>query len=132
VLLAATHCDERRPGLDYPHLQRAFPGMLAGQFETDSRTGLGISPLREAIGAEAARLPQMGQLWSRRWLAARQDIVARAKAEPQIWYADFAAICEQHGLSEPETSTLAKLMHDLGLIIYHADDEGLRDIVVLN
>ena len=23
-------------------------------------------------------------------------------------------------------------MHDLGLIIYYADDEGLRDIVVLN
>ena len=74
----------------------------------------------------------MGQLWSPRWVAAREDILARGKTEPQIWYEQFAAICEQHGLSEPETSTLAKLMHDLGLIIYYSDDEGLRDIVVLN
>jgi GTPase SAR1 family protein len=132
VLLVATHCSERRPELDYPHLQRTFPGMLAGAFETDSRTGLGIDSLREAIGEEAARLPQMGQLWSPRWVAAREDILARGKTEPQIWYARFAAICEHHGLSEPETSTLAKLMHDLGLIVYYSDDEGLRDIVVLN
>ena len=74
----------------------------------------------------------MGQLVSPRWVAAREDILARGKAEPQIWYEQFAAICQQHGLTEPETSTLAKLMHDLGLIIYYSDDEGLRDIVVLN
>jgi internalin A len=132
VLLVATHSAERRPELDYPHLERDFPGMLAGAFETDSRTGLGINRLRQAIGEEAARLPQMGQLWSPRWVAAREEILARGKTEPQIWYARFAAICGQHGLSEPETSTLAKLMHDLGLIVYYSDDEGLRDIVVLN
>ena len=132
AILAATHCAERRAELDYPHLERAFPGMLVGSVEIDSRTGLGIDRLRLAIGAEAAQLPQMGQLWSPRWLAAREDILARGKTEPQIWYDQFAATCKQHRLSEPETSTLAKLMHDLGLIIYYSDDEGLRDIVVLN
>jgi internalin A len=132
AVLVATHCDERRPELDYPHLQRAFPGMLAGTFETDSSIGLGIEKLRYAIGEEAARLPQMGQLWSPRWVAAREEILARGKTEPQIWYAQFAEICGKHGLSGPETSTLAKLMHDLGLIVYYSDDEGLRDIVVLN
>ena len=35
-------------------------------------------------------------------------------------------------LSGPETRTLAKLTHDLGLIVYYSDDEGLGDIVVLN
>jgi hypothetical protein len=74
----------------------------------------------------------MGQLIIPRWVAAREDILARGKTEPQIWYEQFAATCQQHGLSEPETSTLAKLMHDLGLIIYYSSDEGLRDIVVLN
>ena len=74
----------------------------------------------------------MGQLISRRWAAAREDIQARAGAEPQISYEQFAGICQRHGLTGSETSTLAKLMHDLGLVIYYADDEGLRDIVVLN
>jgi len=132
VLLVATHCEERRPELDYPSLERMFPGILAGTLETDSRTGLGIARLRQAIGAEASRLPQMGQLISPRWVAAREEIAARGATEPQIWYSQFAWICEKHGLSKPETSTLAKLLHDLGLIIYYSDDEGLRDIVVLN
>ena len=98
ALLVATHCAERRPELDYPHLERAFPGMLAGSFETDSRTGLGIDRLRQAIGEEAARLPQMGQLWSPRWVAAREEILACGKSEPQIRYEQFAEICGQHGL----------------------------------
>jgi internalin A len=133
TILVATHCTERLPELDYSHLERLFPGMLTGgAFEIDSRTGLGIPELQAAIGEQTCRLPQMGQLISPRWVAAREDILARADTEPQIRYEQFAEICEQHGLTDPETSTLAKLMHDLGLVIYYAEDEGLRDIVVLN
>ena len=132
TMVVATHCKERLPELDYPHLQRLFPGMLTGAFEVDSCTGDGIPGLREAIGAQATQLPQMGQLISPRWVAAREEILARADIEPQIRYEQFAEICEQHGLTDPETSTLAKLMHDLGLVIYYSEDEGLRDVVVLN
>ena len=133
TLVVATHCAERLPELDYPHLEQMFPGMLPGTpFEVDSRTGQGIDGLTGTISDHAARLPQMGQLISSRWAAVRQDILACAAAEPQIPYEQFAGICQRHGLTEPETSTLAKLMHDLGLVIYYADDEGLKDIVVLN
>ena len=133
TLVVATHCAERLPELDYPHLEQMFPGMLPGTwFEVDSCTGQGISGLTGAIGEHAAQLPQMGQLISRRWAAAREDIQVCAAAEPQIPYEQFAGICQRYDLTEPETSTLAKLMHDLGLVIYYADDEGLKDIVVLN
>jgi GTPase SAR1 family protein len=106
TILVATHCKERLPELDYPHLQQLFPGMLTGAFNVDSSTGDGIHGLREAISVQAAQL--------------------------QIYYQQFAGICQQHGLSDSETSTLAKLMHDLGLVIYYDEDEGLRDVVVLN
>ena len=132
TIVVATHCEERLPELDFPHLQQLFPNMLAGHFEIDSRTGDGIPRLREAISGEAARLPQMGQLISPRWMAAREEILARAESEPQIRYDQFAEICQQHGLTDPEISTLATLMHDLGLVIYYAEDEGLQDVVVLN
>jgi internalin A len=132
VLLVATHCAERRAELDYAHLEQVFPGLLAGFFEVDSRTGQGIPELRQAISEEAARLPQMGELISNRWVAARDDILARSETEPQILYELFAEICRQHGLSESEASALAKLMHDLGQVIYYAEDAGLSDIVVLN
>lgn len=132
VLLVATHCAERRAEVDYSQLDQMFPGLLAGFFEVDCRTGEGIPEFRQAISQEAARLPQMGQLISPRWVAAREDILARSETEPQIEYNQFAEICWRHGVSESEASALAKLMHDLGQIIYYADDEGLRDIVILN
>jgi internalin A len=132
VLVVATHCDERNPELNYPRLQQAFPGMLAGQHAIDSKTLTGISTLRTAIATEAAGLPLMGQLLSPRWIAARDEILAQAASEPQIPYAEFTAACQRHQMTAEETTTLAELLHDLGQIVYYGDDEGLRDVVVLN
>jgi hypothetical protein len=132
VIVVATHCEARLPDLDYLHLKTVFPGMLVGNFEVDSRTGTGVSILREAITKQAAELPYMGQRMSRRWLDAREDILARAESKPQILYQQFSEICERHGMHDQEIMTLAELMHDLGQIIYYGDDEGLRDVVVLN
>ena len=132
ALVVATHAEDRQPELDYPHLEQEFPSLLNGSRAIDSRTGDGVAALREAISSCAAQLPQMGQLISPRWVAAREEILTRAADEPQMGYEQFTQICERHGVVGPEIITLAKLMHDLGLIIYFAEDEGLRDIVVLN
>jgi internalin A len=132
AMVVATHCEERLPDLDYRHLESVFPDMLAGSFEVDNRTGFGLAELRQAISRQAARLPQMGQEISHRWLAARDEILALAQAEPQIRYERFAKICKRHGVVGDEIVTLAELMHDLGHVIYYSEDEGLRDIVVLN
>lgn len=128
----ATHCEERLPDLDYGDLEQSFPGLLCGNFEVDNRTGAGIPELRNSIAWEAAQLPLMGQLLSPRWVAARDDILARGQSDPHIPYEQFAKICNAYGVTGKETITLAQLMHDLGHIIYYAEDEGLRDIVVLN
>jgi len=132
TILVATHCAERLPELDYPHLKHVFPEMLVGSFEVDNRTGIGLPGLREAIGEQAAQLPQMGQLISPRWVAVRDEILARAQVEPQILYEQFAEVCERHGVVGPEIVTIAELMHDLGHIIYYGEDEGLKEIIVLN
>ncbi len=132
TLLVATHCEERHPELDYPLLRQLFPGMLAGRYQVDNRSGTGIVEFRSAIAAEAARLPQLGQLLSPRWVAARDEILARAQTEPQIPFEEFVAVCERHRVSGQEITTLAELLHDLGQIVYYGNDEGLRDIVVLN
>src|SRR5262249_51207269 len=94
TLLVATHCSERLPEIDYPRLKQIFPDMLVGSFEVDSRTGDGVPALQEAIGKQAAELPQMGQLISPRWVQAREDILARATTDPQIRYEQFTEICE--------------------------------------
>jgi internalin A len=132
TMIVATHCADRLPELDYPYLEQAFRGMLVGSFAVDNLTKVGLAGLREAIGREAAQLPQMGQLISPRWVAARDEILARAQAEPQIRYEQFVEVCERHGVTGDEIITLSELMHDLGQVIYYSEDEGLRDIIVLN
>jgi internalin A len=132
AVLVATHCDERRAELDYPQLARAYPKMLVGSFEVDSRTQSGVPALRTAMSREAAKLPQMGGRISLRWVAARDEILSRAQDEPQILYQQFREVCQRHGMADDEILTLAQLMHDLGHIIYYSDDEGLKDVVVLN
>jgi len=132
ALVVATHCDESRPELDFPYLAQMFPELLVGQCEVDNRTGFGIPELRKRIFSEAVGLPQMGQLISRRWMAARDEIMVRAETDPQIPYGEFASICQRHDINDEEAVTLAELMHDLGYIVYYGDDEGLRDFVVLN
>ena len=132
ALIVATHTDERRPELDYPFLEQNFPILLAGRYEIDNRSGHGIDSLREGIAAEVANLPQMGQLISPRWIAVRDEVITRARTEPQITYEQFAQICSRHGVVGDEINTLAELLHDLGQIIYYGEDEGLKDFVILN
>lgn len=132
TLVVATHCDERRPELDYPQLEQTYPGMLCGQFQVDNRSGTGMETLRDALADGAARLPQMGQLLSPRWIAARDELVSLSSCEPQISFEQFANLCRRHLLEEDEIKPLAELLHDLGLIVYYGDDDGLQDIVVLS
>jgi internalin A len=133
AFIVATHCSgERHADLDYPHMWQLFPELLAGRYEVDSCTGLGVAQLRKAIAVEAAKLPQMGQLISPRWVAVQDEIGARADTEPQISYEQFAAICQRHQVVGDEIAGLARLLHVLGRIIHYGDDEGLRDFVVLN
>jgi internalin A len=133
VLIVATHCaNEQYPDLDYPLLQREFPRMLAGHFEVDNQTGLGIPELRSVIAREAARLPQMGQKISSRWTSVRDEVTDFAQSKPQISFSDFVTICRRHLVSATDFSTLATLMHDLGQVIYYGADESLQDFVVLN
>jgi internalin A len=132
AVIVATHCAERAPDLDYPHLEQLFPGMLVGNFEVDNSIGIGIETLRKAIASHAAELPTMGQEISSRWTAARDDILARASSDPQISFGEFAAACARHGIPGQQAVTLAQFMHHLGQIVHYAEDEGLKDVVVLN
>lgn len=71
----------------------------------------------------------MGEVFSRKWKAARDEI--RALEESQITRQKFENICSSHTLNKDEQSALAGLMHDVGNIVHFADDDGLNQVVVL-
>ena len=133
ALVVGTHSSgEQHPDLGFPHLRQAFAELLAGQFEVDSKTGRGIPELRQALATEVAALPQLCQLLSPRWIAARDEVLGLAEAEPMISLERFAAICSRHGVASDQATALAELLHILGRVIYYGDDQGLRDLVVIN
>lgn len=129
IIIVATHCDVRRPELDYPGLQKRFGEILIANQEVDSKSGSGIEALRCKLALAAAKLPQMGEILSEQWIAARDEIMSIQA--PQISYSKFEQVCISHGLEKKEGGTLAALLHDLGHIVHYGSDEGLRDIVVL-
>lgn len=144
VIIVSTHCKtgERIARIDQPVFQAQYGDMIVGFHEVDSlvpdpATGemTGIAELKQVIASEAAKLKQMGMGFNRDWKAARDELLALP--EPRISFASpsggetFSGICASHGLSGIDTETLAHLMHDLGYIVHYADDEKLRDDVVL-
>ena len=140
VIIVSTHCrtGERIARIDQPVLRRDFGSMIVGFCEVDSlvddpATGdkVGLAPLKQMMAQAARGLEQMGMEFNRDWREARDELMERGKTEPHVAYAQFAAVCERHGLDAISTRTLAILMHDLGYIVYYADDERLKDDVVL-
>ena len=138
VIIVSTHCKtgERIARIDKPVLQRDYGDMIVDFLEVDSliddpATGdkVGIATLKQLIAETAKNFDQMGAKLNRAWRESRDELLALD--QPRITYANFAAVCERHGLSAVATRTLADLMHDLGYIVYYGDDEALQDDVVL-
>jgi internalin A len=138
VLIVSTHCKtgERIARIDKPIFERDFGSMIVGFHEVDSlvdddATGkkVGIAELKRIIAQEAAGLEQMGMGLNRNWKEARDELLTRPEA--RVTYEEFAQVCASHSLEAIDAETLAHLMHDLGYIVYYADDERLKDDVVL-
>ncbi len=140
VIIVSTHCKtgERIARIDQPVFKQQYGNTIVGFHEVDSlvpdtegATGemVGIAELKRVIAEQAAKLEQMGMLFNNDWKAARDELLARP--EPRISFDAFSGVCAARGLSGIDTETLAHLMHDLGYIVHYADDEKLRDDVIL-
>ncbi len=138
VLVISTHCctGGRIARIDKPVFLRDFGSMIAGFHQVDSlvddpSTGakVGVVELKRIIAQQAAGLEQMGMPFNLHWTAARDELLAWP--EPRVSYQEFAQVCAKHGLAAIDTETLAHLMHDLGYVVYYADDERLRGDVIL-
>ncbi|MFJ6199071.1 COR domain-containing protein [Micromonospora sp. NPDC092111] len=129
VLIVATHGDERQPEIDLPHLRTKFAPSLLGQWVVDNASGRGLPEVESELAHQAARFPQMGHRLSKRWVAVRDEL--SAFTEPQIPYATYHALCEKHHLDPDAERALIELLHDLGNVVYFSEDDGLRDIIVL-
>jgi GTPase SAR1 family protein len=143
IIIVATHSktEGRIARIDERQLRRDYGDMIVDFHEVDSGVNVdpvdkdpagekvGVEELKVKIAEAAAKLSQMGEMFSVRWKAARDEVLAMKN--PRVTYNRFADICKKHELDEVATETLADLMHDLGHAVYYGDDQGLKDEMIL-
>jgi len=71
----------------------------------------------------------MGQQWPTAWLNAANAI--RAMSEKHIAPQKMFDVMTSHGVTNTSQRVLAQWMHELGDILYFADNPELSDLVIL-
>ncbi|MDI3282150.1 COR domain-containing protein [Polyangium sp. 15x6] len=131
ILIIATHIDERSADLPLADIRKRYP-QIVSHHVVSNKTADGIEDLREAIRAEAAKLPLMGERWPKTWLDAANAIRARAKTETHITPQKLWATMKQSGVADDRHKILATWLHELGDILFFQDKRELDDIVLLD
>ncbi|WAX55810.1 translation initiation factor IF-2 N-terminal domain-containing protein [Jatrophihabitans cynanchi] len=131
ILIVATYGDERRVELDLPALKREFGGMIVDHVTVDNSSGANIDRLKELVRAHLSSLPHVGQSISLRWSDVRERLVEAGCSRPYMPVREYFDMCNRSGVPEAEQAALLDLCHDLGQVIYFSEDEGLRDLVIL-
>ena len=129
VLIVATHIDQRAAALPLENMRRKYP-QIVGVCEISNKERIGIDRLVSAIAEAAAELPLMGGEWPAKWLTAAEAI--RKRPENQIAAAELKQVMAAQGVTGESQEVLTKWLHELGDILYFADDDELRDTVLLN
>ena len=93
---------------------------------------IGIDELRRDIQEMAIHLPLMKTEWFDNWLTVRQELEMLSKKQYFISYRVYSDICAQHGLKTESSLSLAKYLHDLGIIFYYHEDFLLKRLMILS
>lgn len=134
IFIVVNKCDlanGRRKKLYLEEYKERYPQIL-DICEVSCRDNYGIDELREKIQYAAVELPLMKTPWITSWLNVRWKLEGLAKKENHITYSTYLDICRGEGLSDEDALSLAKYLHDLGVILYYEDDLLLRNMVILS
>ncbi|NOT02643.1 MAG: hypothetical protein HOP29_18715 [Phycisphaerales bacterium] len=128
VILVATHGNHRAAELDFPRLEREFPGLLVHPAaKIDSSDKSGVEELRQRVIELAADVPHLATPLPKSWHDAREELLNRP--ESHVAYGDYTAMCAKHGLDDAAAGALLRMLNRAGLIV-HYENEGLSDWIV--
>lgn len=130
ILLVATHLDEHAADLPLAELRARFPQLnILASVGVSNKTSVGIDALREEVRQRAAELPRMGELWPQPWVKAAG--VLESIDEPTVGLGETRRLWRSLGVDEQAFPVLLRWLHELGDLLYFADDEELADLVIL-
>ena len=128
VVIVAAHTDEWDADLPLTDLRASYP-QIAAHCSISNTTGEGIDELREVLTDVAAGLPLMGEQWPATWLDAAEAI--RERDDKHTTAQELLQAMADRGVQPGDAPILARLMHDLGDIMYYENDAELGDLVIV-
>lgn len=134
IIIVVNKCDKdigRIRRIDKEDYQSRFP-QIKDIFYVSCKDNTGIGKLRKYIMSLAIRLPLMKTSWLSSWMSVRRTLEERAKHENFIQYQTYLEICASEDIGEEEALSLAKYLHDLGIVLYYHDDPLLKNLLILS
>lgn len=131
ILVVATHGGpkQRQSFIDETALREKFGNAIVGFYHVDSHTGYNINKLMTAVSNTAKALPGMGRSYPVRWQQVRESLIAFPL--PYLSYSEFQQVCKRHILDDEAATLFIKIEHELGRLIHYANDDSLKDIIIL-
>lgn len=134
IIIVVNKCDKdvgRIRRIDKEDYQSRFP-QIKNVFYVSCKDNIGIRELRECIKTLAVELPLMRTTWLSSWMSVRQILEERSEHENFILYQTYLDICASEDIGEEEALSLAKYLHDLGIVLFYHDDPLLKNLVILS
>lgn len=130
VIIVVTHCDQRTYEFDWLGLKRKYQNIKSIN-QVSNMTGEGISELRSLIINETKQFKNFGAIVPETWLNVKNRLDQLGK--DFISYSLFMEICLAQGIKdEQDCITLLEMLHDIGFLIWFANNAHLKKIIILN
>lgn len=130
VIVVLNKWDKKPFPLQEFTLRREFP-QIKGFIQTDCRTGLGLKELEQVILQTVRGMESVTQPFPKLWFAVKERLAAMK--ENYVPLCEYRSVCHNHGVTaQNDQDALAGHLHNLGIILYYADDVRLHDTTVLN
>ena len=135
IIIVVNKCDAgigRIDRLDMEECRSKYPQVI-DIFYVSCKDDININMLRRVIKETAVKLPLMHVKWLKTWIDVRRQIEEIATEKESISYDEYLVICAANGIvDEDEAHSLAKYLHDLGIILYYHEDPLLKNLVILS
>lgn len=133
VLVVATNGGpkERRDHIDNEGLKKQFSDLIVGFYHVDSFTGYGLKELKKVIFNSASCLPNVGRSVPASWARLLEGVRTLSKEKPYIRWEQFEELCVQQTVESDLIEMYAKMMNELGHLIYYRNHFELKDTVIL-
>lgn len=134
IIIVVNKCDKdigRIRRIDKEDYQGRFP-QIQDVFYVSCKDNTGIGKLRRCIKSLAIKLPLMKTAWLSSWMSVRRALEERSKRENFIPYQAYLEICASEDIGDEEALSLAKYLHDLGIVLFYHDAPLLKNLVILS